>query len=193
MTASMSEISIIAGGWSLSNIDREKIPGFRIGVNDSGLLLPCDKVVSMDRLWTENRWKKLCFWSRQAHVRRSALQNIKDRPVWLSVFECDHKSSELTETLDRMNGINSGMCALNLAYILRPKRILLWGFDHKRGGYWYKTPEWSQGTGDKRFKEWAGQYERAREQCEAVGIEVLNCNPDSAITAFRKIEPSTLL
>lgn len=192
---SVDTVSVVAGGWSVGKVDRERIPGLIIGVNDAAVHLPhCDIAVSMDRLWTEYRWAQIL--GRLAWIRRSAIKNRHDRWDGLTIFECDHTSAVFTEEQDRLNGTNSGLCGLNLAYRMKPRRIVLWGFDMRRAedgrSYWFDPYPWApQGaTKPGKYQEWAGQFHQAAETCKAAGIEVLNASPQSAIRVFRKVDPS---
>lgn len=186
-------ISIVGGGWSVRDIDLDRIPGAIVAVNDSAMYLPrCDFIVSMDRMWTENRWPRLREMRRNTHLRRSAMQNILGQKwPWLSVFECDHESMEFTDQAGVLNGTNSGMCAFNLAYQLRPKTIVLFGFDMCRNAkgeaYWYEPYPWAPGkTTTGKYAKWSAQFEAAKRSCARANIEVFNASPTSAIKTFRK-------
>ena len=118
--------------------------GIVIGVNESMLRSHCQFGVSMDRLFMEHRWweiKRRSDVLTHVHARRAALANIKERPDWLHPFECDHKEARPTEEEGRLNGTNSGLCALNLAFKMRPAVVLLIGFDMDRSpagrAYWW--------------------------------------------------------
>lgn len=193
-------ISILAGGWSAKAIDKSRLPGVVIGVNDSAIHAKCAIAISMDRLWTENRWANLQALKCPAYIRISALKNIHARPAWLYPFGCDHQLAELSDDKSILNGTNSGLCALNLAYQMFPRTIILFGFDMCRGPngetYWFSEYPWARaggGTGNKRYAEWAGQFARAQEQCKAQGIEVLNASKHSKIDAFKKVDPRDVL
>jgi hypothetical protein len=197
-------ISILAGGWSAKSLDKSKLPGVVIGVNDSAIHAKCDIALSMDRLWTEHRWanlQALGSMRRIAYIREAALKNISARPSWLHPFHCDHTLTELSDDRRTLNGTNSGMCALNLAYQMFPKTIILFGFDMCRGPngetYWWPSEyPWARpggGTGNKRYSEWSAQFARAQEQCKAQGIEVLNASKHSKIDAFKKIDSREVL
>jgi len=88
---------------------------------------------------------------------------------------------------------NSGAAAISLAFNLGCKRIILLGFD-------------MQITDDK--KHWHVQYDQnapipfakhlvgfgdIASDAERLGIEILNCNPDSAIPNFKKIDLEDLI
>lgn len=207
----VSVVTIVAGGWSAANCDLKKLRGRVIAVNDAARFLPrhCDIVVSMDRLWTEARWKWLVKREAPTWIRASALQNIPTAELekavhvnrWLIRFCCDHQSTLLVDRDEysepTLNGTNTGMCALNLAYQLRPKTIYLIGFDMNRSpqgrAYWHANYPWASyngATSNGKYMDWAQQFDVAAEQCKRANIEVLNVSKTSSITAFRRITPA---
>lgn len=193
-------ISIVGGGWSMLRVDHRKIPGDVIAVNDSVLHLKrqIDNVVSMDRLWTEGRWATLLFRRVKTYVRRSSLKNI---PVdewaqgeWLHPFECDRFTTKFSETVEALNGRNSGACAMNLAYVLRPRQLFLFGFDMRPSpnniDYWYPKYEWKgKPTGQAAYSEWARDFKAYADQFKEIGTKVVNVSPTSMITAFERVSP----
>lgn len=192
-------VSIVAGGWSASLVDKGNLPGLVIGVNESAVLVTCDIALSMDRLWTEARWAHLEERNAPAYIRLLALQNKPQRPDWLYVFDNDIHQTRLSETPDILNGGNSGFCALNLAYTMRPRRIFLIGFDMSRGPngepYWHAPYPWARSGGATKpghFARWIEQFTPAAAQCAEAGIEVLNVTTNSALTVFKRIQPKEL-
>jgi hypothetical protein len=190
----VSIVSVVAGGWSVRGDlwDLGELPGVVIAVNDSALHLPVvHVVVSMDRLWTENRWDWLCRHKLKSFIRTAALKTLpaKDLP-WLHPFECDYTSFEFSSRPFVLNGTNSGECALNLAYQMLPKSILLFGFDHCDGPngekHWFPAYPWAGGgTKPVKFQDWAKHYRSISRQFKAAGIEVLNMSSRSLIKDFR--------
>jgi hypothetical protein len=186
-------VSVVGGGWSVSQVDLSRIPGTIIAINDAAIHLPrFDFAVSMDRLWSEYRFERLRAIARPCRIRRAALQNIKGQWPWLQSFECDHSSARFSDQPGVLNGTNSGLCGFNLAWQLRPRQILLFGFDMKRGpageAYWYPPYPWSPkgATKDGKYAEWARQFERAARSCATAGIEVKIVG-DSAVDVFPKL------
>jgi hypothetical protein len=149
----LETISVVAGGWSVSQIELARIPGTIIAINDSAIHLPrFDIVVSMDRLWTEYRWAELRRLQRPAHIRRAAMKSMPgEKWPWLRLFDCDHTSPVFTDQVGVLNGTNSGLCGFNLAYQMRPRKILLFGFDMKRGpngeAHWFPDYPWAKPGG----------------------------------------------
>lgn len=191
------QITVVAGGWSVRDISLAHLCGQIIGVNDAACHLPAvDIVVSMDRRWTEYRWRWLCRRARTAWLRRSAVQNLDySREVaagWLHVFECDHESTRFSDVLGRLNGTNSGLVALNLAYQLQPSRLYLLGFDMCRDrarASWHAPYPWapSGATSNGKYAAWAKQFHEAADCFAGIGCDVWNVSPASAITAFPKM------
>ncbi len=202
----MSEalVSIIGGGWSLRALHdtgRDRIPGVRIGVNDAFVRMKCDMGVTMDRLWIEHRWNDAARIRLPLHVRETALRNIELRPLWLRTFLCDHETEQLSEDPGHLNGASSGECAINLAYQMRPERIILWGFDMCRApdgsAYWYPAYPWSKrpsgSTPPGEYERWSHRMEAVQAACDRAGIKLLNASAHSAITCIEKVDPWSLL
>lgn len=193
-----NEITILAGGWSAAFLDLTALRGLVIGVNDAAVRARCDCAVSMDRLWTEHRWHFLMALSRPAYIRTAALKNIRERPTWLTPFECNYKDNTFSTEPTILNGTNSGACAINLAFQMQPKRLFLVGFDMNRSPnienrpYWYPDMPWTKSGGattNGKYAEWAGQFDDAARAFGAAGVEVFNVSMTSAIRSFPKISP----
>lgn len=194
-----SDVTIIASGWSVRNVAIDRTCGVVIGVNDAAIRAPrIDRIVSMDRLWTEYRWEGLRELKLPTWLRRSAVQNVPRAEHWpaLSVFDCDNESSDFSTDRTRLNGTNSGFCALNLAYQMRPARVFLLGFDMNRDkfgrAYWHDTYPWAANGGTKqgKYETWAGQFKAAARAFADASIDVFNVSPASAIPVFPKITPA---
>lgn len=199
---SITDVTVIAGGWSVEAIDLEKLRGYVIAVNDAAIYAPrWDASISMDRLWTESRFEPLMARvqkdrGRTVWLRRSAVQNLSVQFLpHIHVFECDHQSNEFSEDFDTLNGMNSGACALNLAYLLKPQRVFLLGFDMNRSrkgrAYWYEPYAWTAPSGatkDGKYRAWASEFDKAAQSFRAIGCDVFNVSPTSAIKSFKKID-----
>lgn len=172
-------IIVLAGGKSAERFDLHKLQslGVVIGVNDAAVHVPVDIAVSMDRTWCENRYKVIKEKSVSFFAREQAFINISDRWDKLHLFSNDRLSCEMSDTPGVLNGINSGMCALNLAYTMRPKRVVALGFDCSRTGYWYPPYEWQTApeprgvTSDWAYEQWKKGIEKVKNQFAMVGIE----------------------
>jgi hypothetical protein len=101
-------VSVVAGGYSVRSIDTSKLPGTVIAVNDSALHLPrVDRVVSMDRLWTENRTKWLMEQKLLTHLRRGTVSLSLLEKTWVRLYWCDNKSVHFGPDEAHLNGGSS--------------------------------------------------------------------------------------
>lgn len=199
-------ISVIAGGWSLTGVDFDRIPGLTIGVNDSAWRAETDLGVTMDRLFFQGRQAELrgafpasshrCLYYRNGIDKAQvALQS------WVT-FDCDNESADMS--LDwsprcRLNGLNSGICGINLAFRQKPDRVILWGFDMCRSpddrAYYHEPYPWAPtpATKARKFADWLPAFDSIARQFKAAGIELVNASPPSAIKSIRKVNPRDLL
>lgn len=193
----LDSLSVIGGGWSAGQVDLARAPGPVIAVNDAALHAPrVDFVVSMDRLWIENRRDWLVQQAKPTWLRRGAAKSLAEDWPGLVRFDCDHTATEFAADPETLNGTNSGFCALNLAWGMRPRRLYLFGFDMGRspGGqaYFFPAYPWAKPQGNTssgRYSEWAAQLAAAARQFKAAGIDVLNVSASKAVTAFPRIAP----
>jgi hypothetical protein len=188
---------VIAGGWSVSQYDAADLRGperIVIGVNESSVLAQCDVGITMDRLWAEHRWERY-FATRAGDlwIRRGADKALPEHPKRRQ-FECDNESFEMSDEPNVLNGTNSGMCALNYAFKLRPQAVYLFGFDMQRGPngkpYWHKPYEWRPEGATKpgTYRDWVPQFESIARQFRERGITVKQVNNRSKIRAFEQID-----
>jgi len=84
-------------------------------------------------------------------------------------------------------GRNSGYQAINLALLLGAKRIILIGYDMKSSSkthtHWFGSHnKWT--IRPDIFKHFVDWFKKAKPQLDQLGIEVINCTPDSALDVF---------
>lgn len=203
-------VSVLGGGWTAGGYDRARLPGTVVAVNDAVFHAPCNMAVTMDRLWAEHRvpdllgHRNLQRGPGLVYVRAAAAKNLDAGQFpFLRRFDNDHTSADMCEADpvgSRLNGTNSGLCALNLAFQMRPRRVILFGFDMNRSPegrpYFYKPYPWAKPSGATspgKYRAWAAEFTLAAVQFERAGIEVLNASPTSDITAFEKVKPEEFL
>lgn len=188
-------VSVVACGPSAIECGAKRAPGFVIAVNDAYRHVRHDAVLSMDGRWTENRLPGMLAEGPPIYLRRRAFEHIKPEhrvPTGVlqrvQVFDCDHTSDALSDAKLHFNGPNSGYCALNYAYSLRPRTVWLFGFDH-RGGHFHPESEWRQrGEGSqnspRKFADWSVSCYEARRYFDNIGAHVINTNRNSLVRAF---------
>jgi hypothetical protein len=194
----MRTVIVICGGWSVTQYDVKDLRsrGHVIGVNESSVLVECHTGVTMDRLWAENRFRQF-FTTRAGDlwVREGAAKNLPQHPR-LRKYKCDHESALLSPDEGRLNGMNSGMVALNLAYQLRPHQVFVFGLDSQKGPngepYWHPPYDWPQAkaTGNTttgKYKAWAPNYGIVAEQFEEQRIELCMVSNYSKAAGIRAV------
>lgn len=88
-------------------------------------------------------------------------------------------------------GSNSGYQAINLAYLLGAKKIVLLGYDMHRhgdkvhffGSHPYHKP--NEGPNNFMMKDWCEKFELLAKDLELDGVEVLNATRKTVLTAFK--------
>lgn len=86
---------------------------------------------------------------------------------------------------------NTGAAAINLAVHTGVKRIVLLGFDMKldpnQNQHWHKLYVSPLNQTNSIFNKHLIGFPQMKKDLDALGIEVINCNPDSAIECFQKV------
>lgn len=93
-------------------------------------------------------------------------------------------------------GSNSGYQAINLAVQLGAKRILLLGFDMKKGPggaeHWHgRHPEGC--INSSPYPEFIKKFATAVPDLQRLGVEVINCTPGSALECFPRANLEAVL
>lgn len=198
------KITLVAGGPSAADFDLAHLPGTIIGVNDAALLLPrCDLAVSMDRLWCENRIGAVLHKGIPGFFRKSACVNIPElqRSSKFTLFDCDWRVSTLSNFVEtgRLDGSHSGLCALSLAYSMKPATLYLVGFDLRRDengpAHWFPEYPWVASNRQKRPKlnRWAQDMKTPARQLAKAGIKVYLAGRYSAVHEFNYIDAKQLV
>lgn len=182
-------VSIFGGGPSAADLDTRKLPGLVIGVNDAGLLKPCDIWFTLDHnyaLEVSDRINRLPA-STEAHVCAlhknwhlfEKVYTLLWRRVHTAVPPLDGQS--LSSGPPGTPGC-SGYVAINLAAALGARTIYLHGYDfHEPYRYWFDDAVHAR----LRVPDVIRSFRAVARQYEGMGIEVINCNPNSAIRCFR--------
>ena len=191
---------IIGGGESLRDFDFSKLKNeLVIGVNRAYEKIDCTINFGMDN--------SLYEWITQGKLGKEAKEKFADFkgfPVWLDSAGYDYPHGifilntsgghELgTAMKDGIaGGTNAGFGALSLAVALGASPIYLLGFDMK--GKDGKQRWWHDGYPDKQgervYKSFINDFQRAAKSLVQKGIQVINLNPDSDLKCFNfgKIE-----
>lgn len=89
------------------------------------------------------------------------------------------------------SGGNSGFQALNLAIQFGARQVLLLGYDMHIGAgiHWYGPNKWQDANNpnDSIFQRWIAAFDGSVPILKKMGVEVINCSMQSALTCFPKM------
>lgn len=184
---SMETAAIVASGPSAAGMDLKPLARARvIAVNNSLQLWPrAEALYAADRQWWD---------AHRGEPEFSGLKITQDLTAahrhQLHQVTCLAKRHEiLTDTPGTIGGGgNGGFQALNLAVQFGARRILLIGFDmHLAGGvHWHPDhpAPLNNPTDPRTFAGWRQRLEAIAPRLQDLGVEVINCTPGSALTAY---------
>jgi len=181
-------VYIIGGGPSLENFNWNNLIGKKtIAINKSILSYPNANIL----YWTDSR---VYGWYKNEIDNFSGLKvTIRDHVTYTDDIKIMKKGNKygLEEAKDTLcHGNNSGYAAINLAYLLGAKKIVLLGYDmrnvgtkgHYHGGY--PVPA----TGDNVYKDqFIPGFKILADLLKEKKIEVYNASIHSALTVWPKI------
>lgn len=189
----MHVLSIIAGGWSAGLANFDKVPGIKIGVNESFIEADCAVCVTMDRQWVDYRRNDLIALQRPTFIRWKVWRDERTFDH-ITLFECNNYTPVFSEKPGVLNGTNSAGCALNYAYQQRPQEIYIFGLDGRHGpkgeGRWHKPYPYLKGGGITKREalgNWAHQYHQVVPQFKEAGIKVYTVGNWSVVDAFPRV------
>ncbi len=184
--AQPSRIWIVAGGPSLAAFDLSILHSqYILCVNDAFRRLHwASGVVSIDSTWQSQRAVELRHFAGEKWIcRRRGASGPTAPGSLLLPFVSEPRLSETWRQIHAAG--TSGYAALNIAYLHRPHFIGLLGYDYRQpGNHWFDNYAWPSGAPRDTWQQWAEVYDTTKVQLAKT--EVINFNPESAITAFRK-------
>lgn len=186
---------IIASGPSLTAEDVNAIRNQQtIAINDNYLLAPwADVLYACDACWWD--------W----HADRQELKSFKGRKITQDKEAAEKYGLEYIESRDAdglsrdpayiHKGSNSGIQAINLASHLGARRIVLLGYDmqgtcgktHWHGKHPCEVDDYAP------WHKWLWRYQLVADDAERMGLQVINCSRETALTCFPRKRLYSLL
>ncbi len=177
-------IAILAGGPSLTQAQVDAVRHLPcIAIKDAIRLAPTAEVLyACDAKWWAHYGPRLSYTG-----PRYALQDRAE--PWAQALRNTGQYG-LEERPDGLRtGKNSGYQAINLAYHLGARRVLLLGYDMRPDGkgrhHWFGPHPYV--TVDPPYQDFLPLFETLVEPLRAAGVEILNCTQGSALACFRKV------
>lgn len=158
---------------------------FTVAIGDAYRLAPYARVVyHTDARWWLHHWKDV---SRHRGMKLTLDETAHSREI--CVIPCTGERGFDPDPGRVRHGNNSGYAALHAVAHATPARVLLFGYDmQSRGGshYFGDHPRPLKNTDPATFPRWIRNFREVRDTYAKMGIDVVNCSPDSDLTAFRR-------
>lgn len=186
---------VIASGPSLRKQDVASLEGQHVlCINENYLLAPWAPVLYA----SDGRW-----WD--WHQNRPELKAFKGRKITQDEEAAGRYGLEYIKSVDAdglsrdpayvHKGSNSGIQAINLAYHLGARRVVLLGFDMQATGgktHWHgRHPGEADDYGP--WHKWIRRYEGVARDADLMGLEIINATRETALTCFPRKPLSSLL
>lgn len=178
---------ILGGGPSLKGLDLSPLPltGPTIAIKHAMRLAPWAECL----LWADARWLEWDAAAKADILAHEAIWKVTTQQpppdlaghVQFITWARRYLATErLSEDPTIIGGYASGDVALNLAYLLGAKRIILLGFD-MHGGHWH---DGKAESGDGSRQRMIATFEQMAPAIAAAGRQVINATPGSALQCF---------
>lgn len=183
----MGKYILLASGPSLTKADCDLAAesGYcTLAVSDAYRLIDADYHYACDQAWWEVHLHRVR--ARRLYTQYEDAYTLAwARSRGLTALESKNLPG-LGRTCLHQNG-NSGAQAINLAYLLGARRILLLGFDMQHTGglshfFGDHPPELRQRNPAAHVR----RFDELAEDLKAAGVEVLNCTPETALYQFQR-------
>lgn len=194
-------VIVVGCGPSLKGFDLNRLNGlgYVLAVKAAIWDLPfADACVGIDRPWMQRDHARLEEVAQRIPLYLvlpkddSTGREIRSKIPSATYLELRRVSNWLSEKPRWLEcGSTSGFAAYNLAYLKKPRTIVLFGFDFTAGGH-YNQHEYKHHIGDwnaQHWPSWAKHFTETLPQIERSGIQVINACATSSITAFPKMTP----
>lgn len=182
-------VAIIGGGSSIRGFDFSRLAGIDahvLGINWAAFDAPVTATFTADCNFIRTAYAKLV--ELPPHVEMFFAPGTPE-PIPRGIIPLGRKlRGKLSDDPIEVHCTgSSGYSAINLAYLKRAKKIVLFGYDYDRVGAHYHTYEDHPVTYQAHWGLWAESYETMVPQLQEAGVTVLNANPNSVISVFPKI------
>jgi len=160
-----------------------------IAVNDAALRAPLSSALfSADTTWICKRWGVVTSFPGAVYLAVSGNWGLSAPNVtWMKRLRSSGLSRRWPEVC---TGGNSGHGAINLAFLLGARRIILLGFDchpNHRHEHWFGRYDWGGQLDDSTTRRWRENFHTLAIELKREGVAVINANPDSAVDAFPRM------
>jgi hypothetical protein len=194
------KVVVLASGPSLRGVPLRRLQykAMVICVNDMALHEPwCDMAFTLDSNVLLYRMRLYSALQKVAAVPENYLAADARKRGWRELpldrpkvaFLKRLRSEQILDDKAVIGHANhSGSGAVNLAYHMQPKKLLLLGLDHRN------LHQYAYGEGRECRRPWVDDlqwYRRSASLFERAGCQVVNGSPHSRIEAWQRVDPET--
>jgi len=188
-------VAVIASGPSAQEQDARRLKlacGAVLCVNNALTLCPeADAIYACDHQWWEN--------NKSIHLPFEGLKFTYSEPAAKKYAVCQVPSEDgkgigvyaMRKGGWSGRGGNGGFQAMNIAYLLGAKRIILYGYDMQRTRgktHFHGDHKHTSNPSPHMLADWCKAYNHAYNELLALGVEVLNATRDTALECFPRVE-----
>lgn len=185
-------VMVVATGPSAADVPLDKARGLvrTIAVKDGWKLAPwADCLYAADHHWWEAhkgvmayKGRRICYDDRTVERWRG------ENPLQVKIMR-GNKDMIFGQPGVIGWGGNSGFHAFNLAIQFGARAVILVGFDMRvdRGLHFFGAHPYSMAPSEPNVRRWAATLNAQAAAIKALGVEVINCSPVSAISAYPKM------
>jgi len=185
---------ILGGGPSLAKIDIERLHGQHvIAVNNAYQLADwIDVMFFGDCRWFSWHQKELIGWP---GLKVSACESLAKKHKWLRVMKKRNSPWGISTNPALLTwNLNSGGCAINLAYHFGVKKIVLLGFDMRAiDGQKNWHVDHKDSPNKSPYERFMKTSPSIKADLDRLSVECVNATPGSALRDFPIVEPEEVL
>lgn len=181
---------IVASGPSLTKeqVDYCRGKAKVMVINDNYKIAPwADYLYGCDAHWWDWHKEDVKDFHGVRFTLNEAWDNYRDLINLLKINVVQSMAGDgLTKSNVIFQGANSGHQAINLAYLLGARKIILIGYDMQESpegvGHWFgEHPDGVRSP----YNEWIPGYNKLANDCRERGVDVVNCTISTALKCFR--------
>lgn len=185
-------VAIIGSGPSLATFDMGALDGRRFIVVNSGcrrlrqVATDKDILYFTDNAWNENRPELAADWPGPVVcANRNAKARLRDAVRYIDVTELTARMGTLPDATQA----SSGHIATSLAAVMGARKIVLMGFECRAvGGQTHGHTDYTQTDEFIFVQRFLPGWQDLSRALDRMGVDVVNCTPESALTCFRQGE-----
>jgi len=177
-------VYIVGGGPSLVHADLSRIlPASTIAINNAAIdLVPYAEVM----FWADSIW---ATWNRDRihrHRGRFKVSSKRHPDVASNVMRYRTDYMPLSTSQDALTGVDGGSRAINLAFLMGARDIVLVGFDMHDGGAqnYHSDHQKDDAMLNRRSAEFIPSHNAMSAALAGRGVRVRNATPASALMCY---------